>query len=414
MINTGKKLEEIISMLNNFRSEIGALSSLGLLNINKHAENFIKRILNLTFNLELDNLNDGKSNYPGLDLGDTYQNIAFQITATKTSEKIDETLKTCLKFKHYEVFSTIKVFILTSKQTSYTIKTNTEPHFLFSFAKNIIDFDDLFKTIEHLDPIKMNALFEYLKIELKQTVDALHGNDIELNECLLETVKTRDQLGLNNHCHWQANLKLISEKISVPEIHRRLNEFLPNAATKNMYLATFNEILRKSHSRTEIAYESNPEGTHDENYYYGNALQIRESSISIERVNYTDREIFLNLLPEMISLITSILFFAKYAKGNFEIEITIQFESNTTLYFNPVRSLVHEQVFNTFILDSPFNLALSISDVHVETLTDLLQKIMDAFIAKGTSIISSNPFFEVKRDTTGFVIGNIKSALDVQ
>lgn len=201
MINTGKKLEEIISMLNNFRSEIGALSILGLLNINKHAENFVKRILNLTFNLELENLNDGKSNYPGLDLGDTYQSIAFQITATKTSEKIDETLKTCLKFKHYEVFSTIKVFILTSKQTSYTIKTSTEPHFLFSYAKNIIDFDDLFKTIEHLNPIKMNALFEYLKIELKQTVDALHGNNIDLNECLLETVKTRDQLGLNNHCH---------------------------------------------------------------------------------------------------------------------------------------------------------------------------------------------------------------------
>lgn len=411
MINTGKKLEGIISMLNNFRSEVEALSSLGLLNINKHSENFIKRILNLTFKLELDNLNDGKSNYPGLDLGDKYANIAFQITATKTSEKIDKTLKICLKFKHYEVFSTIKVFILTSKQTSYTLKTNTEPYFLFSFNENIIDFDDLYKIIEHLDPIKINALFEYLKTELEPAVAALHGNSSESHEYLLDVIKTGEKIGLNNYCQWQANVKLISEKFSVPEIYRRLNEFLPNSATKFVYLPTFNEALRRSHSRTEIYYENNPERTHDQNYYYGNVLQIKESSISTERVNYTNREIFLNLLPEMISLITSILFFSKYANGNFEIEITIQIESNTTLYFNPVDSLVKEQVFSAFILDSPFNLALSISDVHVETLTDLLQKIMDAFIVTGTSIICSNPFFEVKRDTTEFVLGNIKSAL---
>lgn len=414
MINTGKKLEDIVSMLNNFRSEIEALSSLGLLNINKHSENFIKRILNLVFKLELDNLNDGKSNYPGLDLGDKYRSIAFQITATKTSDKVDDTLKTCLKFKHYETFSTIKVFILTSKQTSYTLKTTTEPYFTFSSDNNIVDFDDLYKTIEHLEPIKMNALFEYLKMELQPTIEALHGKNVELNQHLLDIGKTLEKLGLNNYCHWHANIKLISEKISVPEIHRRLNEFLPNAAIKNTYFPTFNEALRKNHSRTEIVYESNPQKTHDENYFYGNAVKIKESSISIARINYTDREILINLLPEMISLITSILFFAKFAKGNFEIEIIIQFESNTTVYFHPKDSLVHEHLFNTFILDSPFTLTLNIFDVHVETLSDLLQKIMDAFVAKGITIISSNPFFEIKRDTTEFVIENIKSALSVK
>ncbi|HLA54569.1 MAG TPA: SMEK domain-containing protein [Flavobacterium sp.] len=119
MINSGKQLEEIISMLNNFRSEVQALSALGLLNINKHSENFIKRILNLIYELELESLNDGKSNYPGIDLGDKGESIAFQITATKKSEKIDDTLKTCLKFKHYDTFTTIKTFILTSKQKTY-------------------------------------------------------------------------------------------------------------------------------------------------------------------------------------------------------------------------------------------------------------------------------------------------------
>src|SRR4051794_28316204 len=100
MITTGKYFEGIVEMLNNFKSEVQTFSALGLSNINKHSENFLERILNVVYNYELENLNKGKSNYPGLDLGDTSEGIAYQITATKKSEKIDDTLTTCLNYKH--------------------------------------------------------------------------------------------------------------------------------------------------------------------------------------------------------------------------------------------------------------------------------------------------------------------------
>ena len=187
MVTTGKYFEEIVGMLNNFKSEVQTFSALGLLNINKHSENFLKRILNLTYNYELENLNKGKSNFAGLDLGDTGDGVAFQITSTKKSDKIDDTLITCLKYRHYETFKQINVFILTNKQSTYTIKTVTEPHFTFSAEKNIIDFNDLFKEIEHLAPTKMKAMNEYITTELQPVIEAIRDDKFQDEKYLLDT-----------------------------------------------------------------------------------------------------------------------------------------------------------------------------------------------------------------------------------
>jgi hypothetical protein len=42
--------------------------------------------------LSLVNLNENRSNAPGLDLGDEANGIAFQVTAERTSAKVNETL----------------------------------------------------------------------------------------------------------------------------------------------------------------------------------------------------------------------------------------------------------------------------------------------------------------------------------
>lgn len=87
MLQTGTYFEKIVEMLNAFRTEVHTCSTLGLLNINKHSENFIRTILNLTYGYELENLNKGKSNFPGIDIGDIGEGVAFQITSTKNQKK---------------------------------------------------------------------------------------------------------------------------------------------------------------------------------------------------------------------------------------------------------------------------------------------------------------------------------------
>lgn len=165
-LNSGKYYDSMVENLTFLREEIKAKSKLGLLDINKHCEDFVKEILNRVYGYELKNLNSGKNNFPGLDLGDKNVGIAFQITSTKTTEKIDHTLEICIKNKHFEAFPIINIFVLTSKQETYSIKTKTIPHFTFTPNKNILDFDDVFQDILDLDVDKKKSLAEYIQREL--------------------------------------------------------------------------------------------------------------------------------------------------------------------------------------------------------------------------------------------------------
>lgn len=411
MVMTGKHFEGIVEMLNNFKSEVKTFSGLGLLNINKHSENFLKRILNVTYGYELENLNKGKSNYPGIDLGDTGEGIAFQITSTKKSDKIDDTLATCLKYKHYETFKQINVFILTDKQTSYTIKTITEPHFSFLPENNIKDFNDLFKDIEHLTPTTMKALHDYIKSELEPVLQSIKDDKTEEENFLLDTNASLQKSQMSKYFIWKSKVLLKGENISVPKLYTQLNTFLPKAALKVHYLPIFNEALRTSQSNKQILYSNPLQKTHAVNYFYGNAMLLEPSTIIIEKADYTNSEILSNLLSEMIMLLTCILFFSKQAQGNFEIEVSISMETNGDVYFHPTNSLVLEHILSNFILDSPFKFTETISNIHTSTLADLLQQIMHGFISKEPTVLYNEPFINIKRDTTEFVINNIKVAL---
>lgn len=409
MIKTGKNFEDIVTLINNFKSEVQIFSALGLTNINKHSEIFLKRILNLTYNLELENLNKGKSNFPGLDLGDTGDGIAFQITASKKSEKIDDTLTTCLKFKHYESFQTIKVFILTSKQNSYSIKTITEPHFSFLPENNIIDFNDLLKDIEHLDAQSMKAMKDFLNSELQPVIDSIKTNASEEKKHLLDVSQSK----LPNYSHWQTTVTIKTENISSPEIYTKLNSFLSSAALKNNYLPIFNNALRTINSHKEVMFLDQFQKTHAINYFYGNGMLLENSSITIEKANYTDGEILSNLLSEMVMLITCIIFFNEQAKSNFEIEIEVFYKTNTKVYFFPKDSLVIENVMSSFILESPFELKTTITNIETSTLADLLQQIIYCFVSKEINHYYQEPFLTIKRDSTEFVINNIKRELGI-
>jgi hypothetical protein len=83
---------EIVDSLSDIASQASTRGRLGLTDLNKHAEEFFKNVLNHLFSLSLVNLNENRSNAPGLDLGDEANGIAFQVTAERTSAKVNETL----------------------------------------------------------------------------------------------------------------------------------------------------------------------------------------------------------------------------------------------------------------------------------------------------------------------------------
>ncbi|RZK43341.1 MAG: hypothetical protein EOO90_03520 [Pedobacter sp.] len=165
MIKSGIEVEQITSKFALLRLFIQQSAKIGRLNIHKDCEGLIMRMLNLAYGYKLVNLNEDKNSFPAVDLGELGK-IAFQVTSEKTSDKVNQTLNQVLNHSLFSLYPSINIFIVGTKQTSYSINTNTLPSFEFSYKKNILDFDDLLKKIAHSEPEAISSILLLLEQEL--------------------------------------------------------------------------------------------------------------------------------------------------------------------------------------------------------------------------------------------------------
>jgi hypothetical protein len=182
MISSGKYIGTIIEKLNILRYELISRAKLGYTDIHLDCQNFVCHILNLTYDYNLINLNQKEVNYPSIDLGDEVKKIAFQITGTKMSKKITETISTFIEKKYYQKYAHLKVFILTEKQSSYTIDFNTGNLFRFTKDEDINDFDDLYKDILSVNVDKQKLIFDYIEKQLPSVYSKVTNDEKEIEQ----------------------------------------------------------------------------------------------------------------------------------------------------------------------------------------------------------------------------------------
>jgi hypothetical protein len=164
MLTRGYFIGEIVDAFSEIAGQVSTRGRLGLTDLNKHAEDFFKTVLNHLLSLSLTNLNDERSNAPGLDLGDEGNEIAFQVTAERTSTKVNETLA---KLSHEQIaaYPRIRVLIIGSRQSSYTL--NDADCARVGFTKDDIwDIDVLCKHCMDLPIDTLQALYNYVRAEL--------------------------------------------------------------------------------------------------------------------------------------------------------------------------------------------------------------------------------------------------------
>lgn len=167
MLTRGLIIGKIVDDLASLKYQIETRNKLGQFDLSKFCEDFFREILNITYNLNLQNLNRTRSNEPGLDLGDEKSEIAYQITSQKTSTKIKGTL-TAITDEQKEKYKKIMFFIIGQKQSSYTIDKCNKKKFSFDPDINILDIDILLKEIVLLDTEKLNMLYSLFKQEFRQ------------------------------------------------------------------------------------------------------------------------------------------------------------------------------------------------------------------------------------------------------
>jgi hypothetical protein len=164
MITSGHLIGQIIDELSAISHQVETRTKLGLTDLNRHLETFFQHMLNQCLGISLRNLNVDRTNSPGLDLGDESTKIAFQITSTKTSKKVNETLEkiTADQLSKYE---SIRVFIIGKKQSSYELDKDLTERCRFKEA-DIMDVFDLCKYMIDLPLDRLKLLADYITAEV--------------------------------------------------------------------------------------------------------------------------------------------------------------------------------------------------------------------------------------------------------
>ena len=104
-------LSQIVKFLGRFSSEVEIHNNSSEYDINIISEDLLVPLLNLIFDFNLINANRISKNFPAIDLIDTENRVAFQITSTDSTTKLNSTLE---KFKKHELEKNIDLLYILS------------------------------------------------------------------------------------------------------------------------------------------------------------------------------------------------------------------------------------------------------------------------------------------------------------
>jgi hypothetical protein len=197
-----KKIDSIIELLSKWHSKIVLNNALSYYDINRISENLILKILNSSYNLELIDLNKEKTNYPGIDLGDTTKSkTAYQVTSRLDSQKILNTLRIFVKEKHKlkeKYTSGIRFFILSFDDPKIPKQKSIDKILPdFDPDNHIYTFRDLIKRINFLlthRPEKFAEIENFLKEEFEAPYEHRMTNYFYVNTPLKNELKIDDEI----------------------------------------------------------------------------------------------------------------------------------------------------------------------------------------------------------------------------
>jgi len=129
------------------------------------AQRFFCRFLNSAYRLQLRQTDHIQSNYPAIDLGDTTNKVAYQITADKGSDKVQHTLDKFVEHGLEKSYNTLRILIIGERQKAYATLV-VPPLLQFDRTRDIIGIPELIKYIEKLDTNQLDELSKVVTEEL--------------------------------------------------------------------------------------------------------------------------------------------------------------------------------------------------------------------------------------------------------
>lgn len=164
-MNRNIYVTKIKTLLNILKGEIKDSGKLNLLDINVHAEDFYRDLLNLVYGWQLQNMNQWNQNAAGGDLWYDNGKIVIQVSSTATKDKIQTSIDklSAEQFAGYRFkFLRIDGNVIKLRKESY----DTHDDIVFDPSADIIDISTLLNDIAHLDIDCMRKVYELCKKEI--------------------------------------------------------------------------------------------------------------------------------------------------------------------------------------------------------------------------------------------------------
>lgn len=152
-------IKMINTLLNVLKGEIKESGKLNLLDVNVHAEDFYRDLLNIVSGWQLRNLNQWNQNAAGVDLWYEGGHIVVQVTSTATKDKIQSSIDKLSKdqFSGYRFkFLRINGDVRKLRKEVYA----TPEGIAFDPASDIIDISTLLKDIANLEIGPLKAAYD--------------------------------------------------------------------------------------------------------------------------------------------------------------------------------------------------------------------------------------------------------------
>lgn len=150
---------KIKTLLNVLKGEIKDSGKLNLLDVNVHAEDFYRDLLNLVYGWRLQNMNQWNQNAAGGDLWYEDGKVVIQVSSTATKDKIQSSIDK-LSAEHFAgyrfKFLRIDGDVIKLRKDSY----NTHDDIAFDPSVDIIDISNLLKDIMHLEIDSLRQVYE--------------------------------------------------------------------------------------------------------------------------------------------------------------------------------------------------------------------------------------------------------------
>lgn len=161
MITRGFYLGEIVDEFAAISAQVKMRNRIGFTDLSVFCESFFKDVLNCLLDADLKNLNEERSNEPGVDLGDKKKRLAVQVTSTADSKKVNSTLAkiTPAQKSAYRKFIVLSIC---GKQQKYSLDTSLATGLNFT-AKHVWDMNVLARKAVGLEIDRLESLHRLIR-----------------------------------------------------------------------------------------------------------------------------------------------------------------------------------------------------------------------------------------------------------